>query len=201
VFIMKRLLLIIILTFSFQSWTKADDIKDFQIQGMSIGDSLLDYYTEKKIKKSIKSSKKEYPNSDEFFRIYIKSKVKEYDFIGLHLKKNDFQYIIYSISGQKNMTFSKCRKKLKSIENDLNKVLGENYKSTSQEKKHKYDKTGNSIIFRIVFTPVTNNDFWPAVIDCTDWSDAITKSNDFPDSLSIGLNSRDFSNFMFYDAY
>ena len=55
--------------------------------------------------------------------------------------------------------------------------------------------------FRIVFTPVTNNDFWPAVIDCTDWSDAITKSNDFPDSLSIGLNSRDFSNFMFNDAY
>ena len=41
---MKRLLLILILTFSFQSWTKADDISDFEIEGMSIGDSLLDFY-------------------------------------------------------------------------------------------------------------------------------------------------------------
>ena len=40
---MKRLLLIIILTFSFQTLTTADDIKDFQIEGMSIGDSLLDF--------------------------------------------------------------------------------------------------------------------------------------------------------------
>ena len=42
---MKRLLLIIILTLSFQSWTKADDIRDFQIEGMSIGDSALDYFS------------------------------------------------------------------------------------------------------------------------------------------------------------
>ena len=43
---MKRLLLILILTFSFQSLTKADDIRDFEIEGMSIGDSLLDYFSE-----------------------------------------------------------------------------------------------------------------------------------------------------------
>ena len=47
---MKRLILILILTFSFQSWTKADDIRDFEIEGMSIGDSALDYFTEKEIK-------------------------------------------------------------------------------------------------------------------------------------------------------
>ena len=48
---MKRLLLILILTISFQSWIKADDIRDFQIEGMSIGDSLLDFYSKKKINK------------------------------------------------------------------------------------------------------------------------------------------------------
>ena len=31
---MKKLLLILILTLSFQSWIKADDIKDFQIEGI-----------------------------------------------------------------------------------------------------------------------------------------------------------------------
>ena len=42
---MKRLLLILILTLSLQSWTKADDIRDFEIEGMSIGDSALDFFS------------------------------------------------------------------------------------------------------------------------------------------------------------
>ena len=46
---MKRLLLVLILTFSFQTPTKADDIRDFQIEGMSIGDSLLDFFNEEEI--------------------------------------------------------------------------------------------------------------------------------------------------------
>ena len=46
---MKKLFIIIIIFISFQSWTKADDIRDFQIEGMSIGDSLLDFFNKKKI--------------------------------------------------------------------------------------------------------------------------------------------------------
>ena len=46
----KRLLITLILLLSFQSLTKADDIRDFQIEGMSIGDSLLDYFSETEIK-------------------------------------------------------------------------------------------------------------------------------------------------------
>jgi len=41
---MRVFIAVLFLIFSFQSWTKADDIRDFQIEGMSIGDSLLDYY-------------------------------------------------------------------------------------------------------------------------------------------------------------
>ena len=53
---MKNFLLILILTFSFQSWTKADDISDFEIEGMSIGDSLLDFVSKNEIKKSKKAT-------------------------------------------------------------------------------------------------------------------------------------------------
>ena len=41
---MKKLFIIIIIFISFQSWTKADDIRDFEIEGISIGDSALDYF-------------------------------------------------------------------------------------------------------------------------------------------------------------
>jgi hypothetical protein len=46
---MKKLFIIIIIFISFQSWTKADDIRDFQIEGMSIGDTLLQFVTNEEI--------------------------------------------------------------------------------------------------------------------------------------------------------
>ena len=41
---MRVFLSVLVLIFSLQSLTKADDISDFQIEGMSVGDSLLDYF-------------------------------------------------------------------------------------------------------------------------------------------------------------
>ena len=47
--ILRVFISIIILIFSFQSLTKADDIKDFQIEGISIADTLLKYATNQQI--------------------------------------------------------------------------------------------------------------------------------------------------------
>ena len=47
---MRIFLSFLILIFSFQSWTKADDIREIEIEGMSIGDSLLDFYSQEEIK-------------------------------------------------------------------------------------------------------------------------------------------------------
>ena len=88
---MKRLLLILILTLSFQSLTKADDIKDFKIEGMSIGDSLLDFFS----KKDIKSRKiTTYPNSDKYYVIaFTKQDFYEtYEVTQFIIKKNDNKY-------------------------------------------------------------------------------------------------------------
>ena len=51
--------------FSFQSWAKADDIRDFQIEGISLGDSLLDFYTKEEIDKSLPNVSY-YPKSKKF---------------------------------------------------------------------------------------------------------------------------------------
>jgi hypothetical protein len=47
---MRVFLAILFFIFSFQSLTKADDINEFEIEGISIGDSLLQHFDEKKIK-------------------------------------------------------------------------------------------------------------------------------------------------------
>ena len=43
-----------LILFSFQTSSWADDIRDFQIEGMSVGDSLLDYFSKEKIENFFK---------------------------------------------------------------------------------------------------------------------------------------------------
>jgi hypothetical protein len=93
---MNRLILILILTFTYQTLTKADDIRDFEIEGISIGDSLLDHF---KVK-TIKSARKYKYKNDNFYSIDIWSnKFNQYSAIQFHLKKNDKKYIIQGLSG------------------------------------------------------------------------------------------------------
>ena len=46
---MKKLLSILIIIFSSQTLTYAEDFTDLQIEGMSVGDSLLDHFSKKKL--------------------------------------------------------------------------------------------------------------------------------------------------------
>ena len=72
---MNRLILILILTLSLQSWTKADDISEFEIEGMSIGDSALDFFSESEIKKYIDNKELiSYPSSNEYYGMVFENK-------------------------------------------------------------------------------------------------------------------------------
>ena len=51
--IKKNILIIFLFIFLLPNWTKADDIKDFEIEGLSVGSSLLDHFSLKKIKASV----------------------------------------------------------------------------------------------------------------------------------------------------
>ena len=97
---MKRLLLILILALGVQTLTKADDIKDFQIEGMSIGDSLLDFFSkdkieiEKKNKYSFKYKNNEYvqigASSNKSYLLNINS--NKYDDLSIVIKTIDNTY-------------------------------------------------------------------------------------------------------------
>ena len=82
---MKIFIAVLILIFSLQTWTKADDIRDLQVEGISIGDSALDFFSEEEIKDNSKAQKiyKAFglttftsSRSAEF-----NSKLKQYDFM------------------------------------------------------------------------------------------------------------------------
>ena len=124
---MKKFLAVIILSFCFITPSQADDIRDFQIEGISIGDSLLDYYSKdeilKRTYKPIKGQK-----SDDFLEVgtYASSN-SIYDEIHFSRKKNDNSYLIHNIRGIidfKN-NIKDCYKDLEKISNEISEIYPE----------------------------------------------------------------------------
>ena len=127
VFIMNKLLLILILTFSFQSWTKAEDISDFEIEGISVGDSALDHFSEAEIKNNSKPKYYEYIPNFPFIAIEIEkhNSFEQYYGVQFHVKKNDKNFIIYAISGYDYCleNIKHCYDMQKKIEKDISNIL------------------------------------------------------------------------------
>ena len=196
---MKRLsLYLFLLLFALPTPSQADDIRDFQIEGISLGDSLLDYYSEEKIEER-KKDKIYSPKSKKFYRIAFIFNESTYDFIGVYLKKNDSNYIIYSLEGLKYMDYLPCKNKKKTVKNELNNIFEDKYKIETREEPHTFDKSKKSIVDITEF--VGENNYLVARIICTDWSKKMGKKHSFYDLLSIYLNSKEFSDFIIYEAY
>ena len=101
---MRIFLSALILIFSFQSWTKADDINEFEIEGMSVGDSLLDYFNLSEIQVA-EDNVSYYQKSNKYKIIWFYSKTRElFDYINITLKDNDKKYIIYGVRGEKEIS-------------------------------------------------------------------------------------------------
>ena len=115
---MRIYVVILILIFSLQSWTKADDIRDFEIEGMSIGDSLLDYFSKKEIDKE-QFFEVEQGDNKEVARFYIREKKGNYDWITISYKTSDKRYTIIELSGYIFLPFNECLKKRDKINNQV----------------------------------------------------------------------------------
>ena len=107
---MRIFLSVLILIFGLQSWTKADNIKDFEIEGMSVGDSLLNYYSDNKIQ----DNKMNYlEGKRNFYVVGMDDGSNLYDNIEFYLKTGDKKFLIYGISAGifYRDNYNQCEKK------------------------------------------------------------------------------------------
>ena len=189
----KKYFIIIILIFSLQSLTKADDIRDFEIEGISIGDSLLDYYS----KDFIESQKKNYyPKSKKYFRISFRgTNLNNYEGLQFQLRAGDEKYIIHSLGGL--ILYENNIDECYSFKNNI--VLPEiksiflNVKEYEFNESHEYDPTGKSITDIVFFS--LDNGF--ITVSCTDWSE----ESGLIDKLSVKVYTKEFSFFIDNEAY
>ena len=122
---------------------KADDISDFEIEGMSIGDSLLEYFDESVI---LNNPRYDHTNTnwnnDEMFQLRTYEK-GPYTEIMFALKKNDKKYIIYSIGGLVRMdnNISKCYEDMRSVALELEELFPDrSYNACVKQAKYLRDR-------------------------------------------------------------
>ena len=193
---MKKLLGIVVLGLLLSLSAKADDIKEFEIEGMSIGDSLLKFYNNDRIIERIKNQPQYYKDNEYILLTFI-DKTENYDGFKFHIKSDDTNYIIYMASGFKEMNFEKCNAKKNEISNQLEEMFGKNSREDGSIQKHSYDKTGNSVGIQTAFQ-ISNGRIR---VLCMDWSEKITKEKTWSDKLTIEMYTSEFRNWLNKKAY
>ena len=184
---MKKLLGIVVLGLLFISAPSyADDIRDFQIEGMSIGDSLLDYFSEEEIKEAIRDyykdrKEKKFVSAD-FFESTL---FNTYEGAQISFKTNDQKYLIYGISGMIEFSnnINECYKKKDEIVKELSKI----FKNTKKETGTKDDYEG---VYTGTFFTFESGDY--IQVACYDW---VKESNNI-DHLRIGMLSNEYNTWL-----
>jgi len=186
---MRRLLLIFILTLSFQTLTNANEVEEFKLEGMSVGDSLLKYYSKDKIKNNSDFLYK----SKKFYTFATKIKSERYDTVQILLKNNDPKYLIYSISGKiffDNKIDECVIKKDQIFDEILNFFSDKNYKTKSGKQKMKTDKSGKSFDIGSELYFTTGGKI---KVYCSDWSVEMKYTDNLKVTL-VGKELRDWFN-------
>lgn len=181
---MKNTTLVLIFLILINSVSKADSVRDFEIEGISISDSLLNFFSEKEIKKFVNYD--QLP-SDMTFRIsefYDDNNfdMKNYDFIQIYNKPEDREYIIYGIAAGMECKNFECNDKFKTLVNDMENFFSDSKKGTNEEFSHPDDKSGES---KIKVWWLELSDGFISVTMKT-WSKKLQK--DYFDSVSIELS-------------
>ena len=124
---------VLIISLIFQSWTMADDIRDFEIEGMTVGESLLNYFDESLIKKEINNKEISYYYENKFVSISlweVRNNFQIYDDVGVVLKQNDENYEIFALEGTlymaENAIINECYEKQKKISQDIQESFSKN---------------------------------------------------------------------------
>ncbi len=205
---MKKFLGIVVLSFFLSTSAYTDDIKDFQIENIRIGDSALDYFTESQLENSeldwFNYSYKEYSTS-------LLSGKGIYDWFKISYKSDNEDFIIEGLVGivvKKRYDDDKCNKELDTAALNISKL----FKNTKQEKKQLYkiaydsrkifqkpNSSGKSTVTSILFDFI---DEGKIILSCYDM-DKATNQIDSPikdinqfDTFRIDIRSKALTHYL-----
>ena len=180
---------------SLQSLTKAEDIRDFEVEGISIGDSLLDFYQENEINKSY------YPKSKKFYYSWFTiNDSNKYSEIQIVLKDKDKKYIVQSLRAGKMFPnkIDKCLIEKKALVREFKQMVGKSVQINDYPKYKHSNSYPNSFVYTTQFD-FKNNDL--IRIFCMDWSTKVEEDIGWKDNLSLEIQKKTYRNWLDNEAY
>jgi len=187
----------------------ADDISDFSIEGISIGDSLLDYMTEDEILKEIERTKNHYSHLQEpnkYAEVYLLKDFPTYeDGISVLVKNNSVnkyisnkneKYIILKVRGMMSYIedFDSCIQKRDEIAEVISGMFP-NIQKEEYSYSHSVDPSGKSMKYDVDFT-FNSEDI--IEVSCDNFEENLRIKNNWTEGLNIVIRSAE-SNKWYYN--
>ena len=191
---MKKLLAIAVLGLFLITPSQADDIRDFEIEGMSIGDNALDFFSKSDINNATDSNY--YKNKEYVYYLFWKfPSLEVYDSVQVTFKPDDKNYTMHAIDGAIYFkdNIKDCYKKQDQIKNEMDKFF--KIKADKTSGKHPAYKTGNNKFKRFRY----NLSEGIAEIICYDMDKKLGPRA--WDALYVTLKSSEFDSFLNDEAY
>ena len=199
---MKKLLILLFSFFLLSSPSVfADDISDFQIEGISIGDSLLDYMTEDEILENIERTKDFFAylkEPNKYAEVYLFQDFSIYERMSFFIKNNSTnqyvtnkneKYTILLIRGLISYIedFDSCIQKRDEIVEVLSTMFS-NTQKTEMVWTDETEPSGNSIFDDVTFTFDSGGNI---VARCNNWDENYRIKNNFSEGLSIAISTKE----------
>ena len=174
----------------FHSAVCANEISEYEIEGISVGDSLLNFFTKNKIENFINYD----DQTNTTFRILEFSKkeysnLTNYDSMQIYHKPKDDEYIVFGVRGiifceTKQICINKHKNIIKDLKNSFS-----NFNSAKKEKfKHPSDKTGKSEV-ELIFLDLDNGYI---AVRYTNWSEKM----DYSDNVDVEVATTEVENWL-----
>ena len=190
---MRLFITVLVLIFSLQSWIKADDISDFEIEGLSVNDSALNFLTETFIKSKIRTNG--WYKDNKYFEITYPLENSIYEDISLTFKPNDKKYIIYQVAGTKRYkNIDECKKQKNDIVSELSEMYSYAKKFDQGKSNYSEDPSGESKVYTVYFDFETGG--W-IDISCYDITEKLAKKNNWMQKyLAVIVVNKEFADFL-----
>ena len=204
---MKKLLILLFSLFFLSSPSVfADDISDFEIEGISIGDSLLDYMTEEEILREIEENKDMYlflKDPYKYAEVYLYGDFTVYDTLSFFVQNNSAskyitnkneKYEILSIYGVIDYIedFDSCLQKRDEIVEVLPNMFP-NAQKTEDIFAHSSDPSGDSIVDAVYFVFDSGAKI---EISCDNFEETYRIRNRWSEGLNVAIKYEEISSWM-----
>ena len=192
-FNMKKILVIVILSLCFIVPSNADDIADFQVEGITVGESLLNFLNEDEILQNIR----DYGYKDDTYfatNVTKKKYLTTYDVIEIYLKKNDKNYTVMSVDASVFYEDKKkCLSQMDSIQDNISGIVKTKVRDNKKKYIHYADTSNKSIYYR---TDWDVNNKGLIAIECVFWSQKIKDEHNWGDHLRISITKKELNDWL-----